>query len=494
MNPISKNSFDVVIVSTTDSQKEEYWQNRLTKIQNSISPHSKIIVVQEDWNGGAGNGLGTLCAYSQAQKKGKELYGIDIFKMQQEGASISLYHTVGKGMRLYPLTPSEWNNKSAIKLPGVIGNPPQLLTILEATILQTAIYSSSRRGRLSVFWGDQLFIPTKNFTYTPTHPIDIFVKLGPIPTEERWTNENLDKYGTIAVDNMGNAQQLEKISFESFRGLVKNEKVSIEGGVGVSLGSFSLSKEMTFSLLEEFESELNAKKGHFNADFHFWMPLTLDEGSYIKLMKKASSTLDISSHYYRMRIFHEKFSQRHFTETLLGIVDIGKNAYWWDLGTVNHYFSNMLKLTSNTVEGKMMRMLFSVGQWKETHGNSRVIHDDNSILINCNIRSGQVKNSILLGVNADSIEVANTVIINSDLNTLKADHSLLYNVHETEKISFKKGTFRADTKLLNEHLKLYTQANRDSLTDWNIQLRDNTLSYAELHKKIMEAAGVDSTR
>jgi ADP-glucose pyrophosphorylase len=486
VNSFNRSSFDIVIVSTTDSQKEEYWQNRLNKIQNAISPRSKFIVVQEDWPGGAGNGLGTLYAYQQAQKKGKVLYGVDIFEMQKEGASISLYHTAGKGMRLYPLTPSESNNKSAIKLPGLIGNPSHLLTILEATILQTAVYAASRPGRLSVFWGDQLFVPTKNIQYMPTHSIDILVKLGSLPTEERWVNEHLDKYGLLAVDSLGNAQQLEKTSFETFKNLVKNNSISIEGGVGVSLGSFSLSKEMTFSLLEEFENELNAKKGLFNTDFHFWMPMTLDEKAYLKLMKKASSSLDVASHYHRMQLFREKFTDRYSCDKLLGIVDIGKNAFWWDLGTVNHYFTNMLKLTSQSLEGKMMRLLFSVGQSKESHEDTRVIHDGNSILINCNIRSGQIKNSILLGVNAESLEVSNSLIINSNLNTLKADYSLLYNVQETEKLNLKRGTIRADIKIQDEYLKLYTQLNRDSLTDWNVQLRDNSLSYAELHKKMID--------
>ncbi len=486
MNLQSHHSFDVVIVSTSDSQKEEYWQNRLSKIQKSISPKSKIIVVHEDWNGGAGNGLGTLYAYQKAQQKGNSLYGIDIYKMQNEGASISLYHTAGMGTRLYPLTPSEWNNKSAIKLPGVIGTPPQLLTILEATILQTSPYAPFRGGRLSVFWGDQLFVPTTSFAYTPTHPIDILVKLGQAPTEESWVNESLDRYGLLAVDDYGNAQQLEKSSFKTFKELVRNEKINIDSGVGISLGSFSLSKQMTFSLLEEFKQELEKKEGMLNTDYHFWMPMTLDEETYLKLMKKDSGKMEASTHYHRMQRFRQNFSYKYSIEPFLGIVDIGKNAYWWDLGTVNSYFHNMLKLTSSTVEGKMMRMLFSIGQSSSSYGINRVVHDDNSILINCNIRSGSVKNSILLGVNADSVDVTNSLIINSDFNAVVADRSLLYNVQEMEKMLFKNGTIRADTRLPNEHLKFYTQTNRDSQNDWNIQLQENPFSYAELHKKITE--------
>jgi hypothetical protein len=181
-----------------------------------------------------------------------------------------------------------------------------------------------------------------------------------------------------------------------------------------------------------------------------------------------------------MQQFRNKFS-----DEILGIVDIGKNAFWMDFGTVNGYFTNMLKLTSNTQEGKMMRMLLNVENTKELHGDTRLVHDDNSILINCNIRSGSVKNSILLGVNAESIEVSNTLIINSNLHTLRAEDSLLYNVFETEKISLKKGTIRADTQLSNEHLKFYTQTNRNSLSDWNTHLQENPFSYAELHQRML---------
>ena len=39
------------------------------------------------------------------------------------------------------------------------------LTILESVVKSTGIYASSRKGRLSVFWGDQVFVPTKSYEY-----------------------------------------------------------------------------------------------------------------------------------------------------------------------------------------------------------------------------------------------------------------------------------------------------------------------------------------
>ena len=75
-----------------------------------------------------------------------------------EAISVGLYHTAGKGTRLAPLPGAENNNKPGVKLPATIkiNNQNVSITILEAVIKQTGVYASSRKGRLSVFWGDQV--------------------------------------------------------------------------------------------------------------------------------------------------------------------------------------------------------------------------------------------------------------------------------------------------------------------------------------------------
>ena len=84
------------------------------------------------------------------------------------------------------------------------------LTVLEAVVRQTGIYGPSRKGRLSVFWGDQVFLPSvEKFEYTPTHHIDILCTLlgDSAPTEEEWTSQGLDKYGVIAVLNKSDGKE-----------------------------------------------------------------------------------------------------------------------------------------------------------------------------------------------------------------------------------------------------------------------------------------------
>lgn len=72
--------------------------------------------------------------------------------------SVGLYHTAGKGTRLAPMPGSENNNKPGVKLAVTadINGKPSPLTILESVVKQTGVYGKSRKGRLSVFWGDQV--------------------------------------------------------------------------------------------------------------------------------------------------------------------------------------------------------------------------------------------------------------------------------------------------------------------------------------------------
>lgn len=83
------------------------------------------------------------------------------------------------------------------------------MTILEAVVKQTSSYAKSRPGRLSVFWGDQVFIPTVPVEYEVTHHVDILCSLGPMPSEEEWIEKGMDKYGLIAQSTSGDAAQVE---------------------------------------------------------------------------------------------------------------------------------------------------------------------------------------------------------------------------------------------------------------------------------------------
>jgi len=127
---------------------------------------------------------------------------MDLDNQLRDGkVSVGLYHTAGKGTRLAPLPGAENNNKPGVKLPATIKVDGVLvpMTILEAVIKNTGCYAKSRPGRLSVFWGDQVFIPTVPVEYKVTHHVDILCSLGPMLSEADWREKGMDKYGLIAV-------------------------------------------------------------------------------------------------------------------------------------------------------------------------------------------------------------------------------------------------------------------------------------------------------
>jgi hypothetical protein len=293
--------------------------------------------------------LGTLYAFVKASKLAKEKYNVDLLSdLSQQKISVGLYHTAGKGTRLAPLPGSENNNKPGVKLPAtiLIDGVSSPMTILEAVIKQTGCYASSRLGRLSVFWGDQVFIPTKPVAYTVSHHADILCSLGPMMSEEEWKAKGMDKYGLIAQCESGQTAQVEKVSHATAVQLLSSLG-SIQS-VGASLGSFSVSWQLLQSLLEEFNSELAAKRGKLDSDPHLWMPMTLDQAAYIQIMQQKGVSEEVSSaHYGRMRRMLTTFHTAYGTtdKDMFGAVDVGQGVLWWDYGQLKLYQHNTLLMT-----------------------------------------------------------------------------------------------------------------------------------------------------
>ena len=49
--------FDVIIICCSSQHQANYWQRRLEQGKGSILPSSSLVIaVEEDWEGGAGNG------------------------------------------------------------------------------------------------------------------------------------------------------------------------------------------------------------------------------------------------------------------------------------------------------------------------------------------------------------------------------------------------------------------------------------------------------
>ncbi len=507
--PAAGTGMDVVIVSTTSRHDEDYWQERLDATRGQICKEGAITVaVEEDWTGGAGNGLGTLYAVLKARAKCGRLHGVDLLEILSAGAAVGLYHTAGKGTRLAPLPASEGNNKPAVQLPGLLAveDRTEALTILEATIKQTAIYAPSRKGRLSVFWGDQVFIPSRSATYTPTHHADIMVKLKtspddtgispecvdpltdeplPLPDAATWEAEGLHRYGLIAIDSNHNATQVEKIDHATAKNLVKNAVIGVDNGLGVSIGSFSLSSELVMLLLDEFEPELFARQGKMDTDPHFWMPLTLDKETYLAIMaSKGEDEEAAGEHYNRMERFRKKVLPASGLRGMLGAVDVGADCYWWDYGTISNFRSNLLKLVEAGPEADAARTFFGITDRRAGSTLAGGVDADGaSCLLGSRVRSGTVRRSVLVGVSADELDVEDSVLIGTASSSLKARECLLYKVSGDGQLAPR--TVRVDVPVgRSRTVTLETNLDRDGKADWSRQLPGNPYSYAELHEAV----------
>lgn len=475
---------DVVIVVTTSPDLANYWETQLMLSASPvIKPGALVVAVEEDWPGGAGNGLGTLYAFFKAHQKLMKVCDVDLFERLQEGCSVGMYHTAGKGMRLAPLTFAEHSNKSAVKLPGILPRAHRFgtITILEAVIKQTAIYAAGRAGRLSVFWGDQIFIPSIMPPKEPTSHADILMqRIDDQPDALVWQEKSLDRYGIIAIDAAGGAQQVEKVDFTTFSELTTQGKLRSEGGLGLSLGSFSLSADLLLALIDEFDSELQNQYGKMDSDSHFWMPLTLDCLTYVTLMNhKGCSAADAEAHWLRMNRLRTQFLASA-PGLLLSAVDTGSKGLWWDFGALKPYLEHCLQLTCRTDEGKLMRKFLNTPLPRSTKAKN--LHVSDSVIVNCRLKRGRVVNSILMGVNADEVDVENSVVIGCKCSRLNLRFSIVYQAAASTTIALDRAVHTNCILPGCRVEKVYASLDDDVKSTWEHKVKGNGSSFAELHQ------------
>lgn len=501
-------AFDVVIVCTSNQSLEDYWQARLEGGVGVVKKTTEICVVHEDWEGGAGNGLGTLYAFQKADKKYKAKLGKSLVADMSNGTvSVALYHTAGKGTRLSPLPGSESNNKPGVKLPGVVSvnGTTECITILESVVKQTGLYASSRKGRLSVFWGDQIFIPTVSTSYTPTHHADILAMLGSFPTAEEWAERGLEKYGLIAVNEEGNACQVEKVTYETASKLLKGMGKMV--AVGTSLGSFSVSAQLLHGLLCEFSEELAAKVGKLDTDPHFWMPLTLPQEGYSELMsRKGMSTADASKHWQRMRTFAKKTFKG--SPHLFGAVDVGSKPYWWDYGQLQYYVANNMKLTdcgagaaADTEEAAAMRQFFQVPSTAAAASHvdaaSKVAESaelsGGSVVLGSTLGGGRATRCVVVNCNIGHLEAENCILMNVTAPRVVVKGGVIYNASEVDPkaLELADGTVAVDIALLKgatqgsgfDAVRIFSHTGTCGGKSWKKKVHSNAHTFEDIYLK-----------
>ena len=354
--------------------------------------------------------------------------------------SCALYHTAGKGTRLAPLPGSENNNKPGVKLP-VPGSGGAPLTILESVVKQTGIYGGVRKGRLSVFWGDQVFVPSIPVgKEKPTHHADILCALGPMMGPEEWKARGMEKYGLIAVSGNGEGAQVEKVDHATAVKLLST--LGTVEKVGASLGSFSVSWPLLTALVDEFRTELDARTGQLDTDPHFWMPLTLEEDAYVEIMGGKGASSDTSKkHFARIQRVKSKLqdAEKDAEESMgmFGAVDVGDDAFWWDFGQLKLFSKNtsLLLEDKDNVEANAARKFFGASIAASDDVPADVELEGTCLVANSIFEKGRVANSALCNVKCDYIDAEGATVINVVARRITAPKgSIIYNVTDDSEL------------------------------------------------------------
>jgi hypothetical protein len=379
------------------------------------------------------------------------------------------------------------------------------ISVLESVIRQTGIYAANRKGRLSVFWGDQVFLPTAPYDSPPTHHADILCTLlgDTAPTAAEWTAQGLDKYGVIAVVESTSsdssqegkpleAAQVEKVSHETATAMLG--ALGKIRQVGPSLGSFSVSSAFLQALCTEFAAELAEKAAKLDTDPHFWMPLTLPEVSYISLMKqKGTDEAESKQHYDRMEVMKASFlaAESNSNMGLFGAVDVGKDACWWDYGLMKLYSANCLLLLETSKQADLLRQflgLDNVARQLDSTVTDKTVVDDLSYIFSSKVGSGSVKESLLANVAAASVDAEGAIIVNcASTKSIQAGKgAILYNLIDESGNGIVAAAGQVIVGVTDESgdsFQLMSRMDIDGGTAWKTCLEMNTSSFEDVHKK-----------
>ena len=471
---IKKNQgFDVIIIVASNGNSK-YWEERLSATRNEIlSEKTKIISLEEDWNGKAGQLLGTIYALEKANKI------VSLKRILKKGGTIAIYHTAGSGKRMAPLCGTEGNNKPAIKLPKPIKfeKGSTLLTLLEAVISSTQIFAKSREGRICVFWGDQVIIPSRITKIETRLPVEIFGIKRAFRLSSREWRKNWQSYGILIPKKGIGVLQREKLDWEKIKKLQeKGHLIPISGGrvkIAKSMGCFSISFLFFEEILKEFSKEIKLKSRELDTDKHLWMPLTSSKKEYID---EGGSFI----YWQRIRKFKKEFQKKTGKRFIVGEKNLGKDTLWWDYGNIAVYHKNLLKLLDDSEEGRIMRNFYGFKEYLIKKEKTKDLKIKNSILINSEIK-GEIKNSIVINSKIEKANLNKAIIINSETKGVKGENIIFYYLNEEKRIRVRPDEVVTDIIIGGgTKIRMRTSLLRDSKKDWKIRLPRNPFSYSEI--------------
>ncbi len=473
--PVDSKGYDLVIISASSPAEASYWQDRLLSSRGIVSNGACIIYsIHEDWNSpdGAGNLLGTLYAWMKADTLHRINCGKSLVEELADGKSMAMYHIAGLGTRMAPLPGAEGNSKSGIKLPRLIKiqdeNVP--ITIMEAVMLQTGPFARSRKGRLSVWWGDQVFIPS-TFDSPGTHHVEILAK--PVAF-----SREIENYGLLFFGENGDARQREKLPYDTICAYLAEEGKS-EECLALSLGSFSLSSSLLEALLEEYKDELRKKRCRLNSDGDLWQPLTSRCEEYMMAGRSRDN-------WERVHDFWKRF--RSGSENMLrdfGYLNIG-TSYWWDYGQLRLYRNNLLKMLSDDSEGQAVREFFGYFNDLPRSGNSAIgsAQVSNCIIQGSSLETGKLENSIVINSTLRHAELSDSLVMESTvLGHLEGNSSISYRDLEEGDLKLEENEVSCGIVIPpDQRLRMRVKIDANGKENWKKKILGNRYSFAELRE------------
>jgi len=424
----------------------------------------------------------------------------------------------GEGTRSTPFTETDNGQKPAIRSFAALGPGRPRLSMVELALRYFApVEAFLRRSGFDgmvVKWGDEVQIPTRSLSGSdPRFEGADVVRF----VSRRAMNEddarNKDWVGFDAEGNITTfvpRRPLSEMYALAERGLLERRGDTLYGGV--NLGSIAVSRPLLDALLEEFEGEVldpHAKRSERpDLDPQFFTALTLAaiggpearaeawrlaRAEIPKLVEMENALPRV---FERLTAVLERFESRHGRRPKFVVLDF-IDQYWGDVGQHRQIYDFYMALAARSAEGSIARALAGLGERRDRQGNILAgstelgpdVHVENSVLIDCDIRSGHVKDSVLIGTRARSLRADRAFDVESAVDELVLGaRSGSYQVVSPEPVLAAPGE-RVTTLFLptgEVHLMRVREDTdlRDKAATYDVPVLGNALSFREAHERM----------
>ena len=251
---------------------------------------------------------------------------------------------------------------------------------------------------------------------------------------------------------------------------------------------------------QEFKPELDKRVGQLDADPHFWMPVTLSEAAYVRVMtSKGAAEPQARSHWARMQGLKARVGKQMPELRFFGAVPTGQEMHWWDYGRLELYKDNNVLITDASPSARALRHFLGATRRVQASQLGAVNVAPRACVLGCAFRGGHVgPRAVLVNVKAPYVDVDDCVLVNvSSLRPIIGRGGVLYNVVDEEVagvLSCSEQAVRADVfvperaqllprlgSLAARHLAIHSAMDVDGGKAWKQRLPHNELSFEEVH-------------